>query len=209
MILPVPPVIPSGARCAFTAATTMPVGPPRNLAEAQARPVVRHRASASRARAARARARRTAFLRARGIYQRKPIQQMILPAAPVIPSGARCAMSRVHAESCRAPEESSRGPSEARRAPPRLGLESPRRAACAHRCSARGLAISHHRRQCRGGRFYGGGARCAARARCGRDGGEGDGPGCGRGWIPREPARLIRRRGSGAAGSTRNDRVWR
>ncbi len=38
---------------------------------------------------------------------------------------------------CRAPEESSRGPSQARRAPPRLSLESPRRAACAHRGSAR------------------------------------------------------------------------
>jgi len=52
MILPVAPVIPSGARCAFTAAGTMPAGPPRNPAEGQARPVVRHPASASRARAA-------------------------------------------------------------------------------------------------------------------------------------------------------------
>jgi len=40
----------------------------------------------------------------------------------------------------RAPEESSRGRSEAHRAPPNVGREIPRRAACAHRCSARRLA---------------------------------------------------------------------
>ena len=45
-------VIPSGARCAIIAIATMPAGPPRNPAAAAARPVVRHRAAATRARAA-------------------------------------------------------------------------------------------------------------------------------------------------------------
>jgi len=114
----------------------------------------------------------------------------------VIPSGARCAGTSDCADSCRAPEESSRGRGEARRPPPRLGRESLRRAACAHRGSAmRPASPRGGGPYCRAG-FYGGSARFAARDRGGRAGRRGAGLSAGRARFLGSPA------GDGVADAT-------
>jgi hypothetical protein len=106
---------------------------------------------------------------------------------------------------CRAPEESSRGRSKPGRAPPSLGYESPRRAACAHRCSAREPAWRATADHTAEPGFYSGSARRAARARGGQAGRRDAG-------LSAKQSRFLdgaRRHscglGSGATGPARND----
>jgi len=108
-------------------------------------------------------------------------------------------------DTCRAPEESSRGRGQVRREPRNCGHESSRRAACAHRCSARSRRGARRGRQCPGTRLLQ--RKRTLRGAGSRWGGPGGGMrACRRGGADSSgPARHSCGLGFGAAGPARND----